>query len=163
MSYLIDTNVVSELATAKPHAAVQAWFAKTPDVALFLSALVLGEIRRGVQKLLGAEDAQRRERLRAWLEHYLREWFGKRILPIGPDVADYWGRLLAQAGRPVPAIDSLLAATALHHGLRLVTRNPCDLITRAWKSSTRRRRRPAETAAWRLSRTSEDSADPAPL
>ena len=63
---------------------------------------------------------------RLWLEHDLRDWFEPRILPIGPDVADQWGRLLAQVGRPVPAIDRLLAATALHHDLRLVTRNSRD-------------------------------------
>ena len=126
MSYLIDSNVISELARPKPDATVLAWFANTPDDALFLSALTLGEIRKGVEKLSGAEDAQRREKLRLWLEHDLRDWFGRRILPIGPEVADHWGRLLAQAGRPVPAIDSLLAATALHHDLRLVTRNTRD-------------------------------------
>ena len=126
MSYLIDTNVISELVRPKPDAAVLDWFASTPDEALFLSALTLGEIRRGVEKLTRPEDSQRREKLRLWLEHDLRDWFGPRILPIGPDVADHWGRLLAQAGRPVPAIDSLLAATALHHDLRLVTRNTRD-------------------------------------
>ena len=121
MSYLIDTNVISELVRPKPDAAVLDWFAHTPDEALFLSALTLGEIRKSVEKVL---EPQRREKLRLWLEHDLRDWFGPRILPIGPDVADHWGRLLAQAGRPVPAIDSLLAATALHHDLRLVTRRP---------------------------------------
>ena len=126
MSYLIDTNVISELARAKPDAAVLDWFANTPDEALFLSALTLGEIRKDVEKLSTPEDTTRRERLRLWLEHDLRDWFGPRILPIGPDVADHWGRLLAQVGRPVLAIDSLLAATALHHGLRLVTRNTHD-------------------------------------
>ncbi|MFZ3140113.1 type II toxin-antitoxin system VapC family toxin [Polaromonas sp.] len=123
MSYLIDTNVISELVRAKPDAAVLDWFANTPDEALFLSVLTLGEIRKGVEKLA---DLHRREKLRVWLEHDLRDWFGPRILPVGPDVADHWGRLLAQAGRPVPAIDSLLAATALHHDLRLVTRNIRD-------------------------------------
>ncbi len=126
MSYLIDTNVISELVRAKPDAAVLDWFANIPDEALFLSVLTLGEIRKGVEKLASPEDTARRERLRLWLEHDLRDWFGPRILPIGPDVADHWGRLLAQAGRPVPAIDSLLAATALHHDLRLVTRNIRD-------------------------------------
>ena len=123
MSYLIDNNVLSELARPKPDAAVLRWFTNTPDEALFLSALTLGEIRKGVEKLA---DIQRREKLRLWLEHDVRDWFGSRILPIGPDVADHWGRLLAQVGRPVPAIVSLLAATALHHGLRLVTRNTRD-------------------------------------
>ena len=123
MSYLIATCVISELVRPKPDAAVLDWFANTPDEALFLSVLTLGEIRKGVEKL---PEPQRREKLRIWLEHDLRDWFGPRILPIGPDVADHWGRLLAQAGRPVPAIDSLLAATALHHDLRLVTRNTKD-------------------------------------
>ena len=126
MSYLIDTNVIFELVRAKPDAAVLDWFANTPDEALFLSVLTLGEIRKGVEKLTSPEDTARRERLRLWLEHDLRDWFGPRILPIGPDVADHWGRLIAQASRPVPAIDSLLAATALHHDLRLVTRNTRD-------------------------------------
>lgn len=123
MSYLIDTNVLSELVRAKPDAAVLHWFSNTPDDALFLSALTLGEIRKGVEKMA---DIKRREKLRLWLEHDLRDWFGARILPVGPEVADHWGRLLAQVGRPVPAIDSLLAATALHHDLRLVTRNIKD-------------------------------------
>jgi toxin FitB len=123
VSCLIDTNVISELVRARPDAALLDWFANTPDEALFLSALKLGKIRKGVEKLA---DPQRREKLRIWLEHDLRDWFGPRILPIGPDVADHWGRLLVQAGRPVPAIDSLLAATALHHNLRLVTRNTKD-------------------------------------
>ena len=123
MSYLIATCVISELVRPKPDAAVLDWFANTPDEALFLSVLTLGEIRKGVEKL---PEPQRREKLRIWLEHDLRDWVGPRILPIGPDVADHWGRLLAQAGRPVPAIDSLLAATALHHDLRLVTRNTKD-------------------------------------
>ncbi|MEO8024371.1 type II toxin-antitoxin system VapC family toxin [Polaromonas sp.] len=125
MSYLIDTNVLSELVRPKPSAAVLRWFANTPDDALFLSALTLGEIRKGVEKMA---DIQRREKLRLWLEHDLRDWFGPRILPIGTAVADHWGRLLAQVGRPVPAIDSLLAATALHHDLRLVTRNTKDFV-----------------------------------
>ena len=143
MSYLIDTNVISELVRPKPDAAVLDWFASTPDEALFLSALTLGEIRRGVEKLTRPEDSQRREKLRLWLEHDLRDWFGPRILPIGPDVADHWGRLLAQAGRPVPAIDSLLAATALHHDLRLVTRNTSDFdyagleVINPWQTAAR--------------------------
>lgn len=91
-----------------------------------MSALTRGEICEGVEKRASNEDTRCREKLRLWLEHDLRDWFGPRILPIGPDVADLWGRLLAQAGRPVPAIDSLLAATALHHDLRLVTRNIRD-------------------------------------
>jgi predicted nucleic acid-binding protein len=66
--------------------------------------------------------------LRNWLEHDLRDWFGERVLGIGLEVADRWGRLVAALGRPASTIDSLLAATALHHGLRLVTRNDHDFV-----------------------------------
>jgi predicted nucleic acid-binding protein len=123
VSYLLDTNVISELVRPRPQAAVLDWFADTPNEALFLSVLTLGEIRKGVEKL---NDAPRREKLRVWLEHDLRDWFGARILPVDAAVADRWGRLLAEAGRPLPSIDSLLAATALHHELRLVSRNARD-------------------------------------
>jgi toxin FitB len=64
--------------------------------------------------------------LRLWLEHELPAWFEGRVLAVDLPVADRWSRLLAEVGRPVPTIDSLLAATALHHELRLVTRNSVD-------------------------------------
>ena len=123
MSYLLDTNVISELVKPKPDKNVLKWFSHVPDDALYLSVLTLGEIRKGVERI---SNSSRREKLRLWLEHDLRGWFGPRILPVGPDVADRWGRLLANVGRPVPSIDSLLAATALHHELRLVSRNVKD-------------------------------------
>lgn len=123
MSYLLDTNVISELVRPKPDKNVLKWFGHMPDEALYLSVLTLGEIRKGVERL---SDSSRREKLRLWLEHDLRNWFGSRILPIGLEVADRSGRLLADTGRPVPSIDSLLAATALHHELRLVSRNVKD-------------------------------------
>ena len=120
MSYLLDTNVVSELVRVKPNNKVVKWFETVPDEALHLSVLSLGEVRKGVEKL---KASRRRERLRVWLEQELVEWFGPRLLPVDHAVANRWGILLARIERPVPAIDSLLAATALHHGLRLVTRN----------------------------------------
>ena len=120
MSYLIDTNVVSELARKSPAPVVPDWFNKTPDEALHLSVLTLGEIRKGIENL---EASPRRETLRVWLEQELADWFSGRLLPIDRGVAVRWGTLLARAGRPLPAIDSLLAATALHHNLRMVTRN----------------------------------------
>ena len=125
MSYLLDTNVVSELVRQKPSPDVVAWFDKTPDDALHLSVLSLGEIRKSVENL---KASPRREQLRVWLERELPDWFGDRLLPVDRGVADCWGRLLARAGRPVPTIDSLLAATALHHELRLVTRNVDDFL-----------------------------------
>lgn len=123
MSYLLDTNVVSELARRKPSARVVEWFGRTPDRALHLSVLTLGEIRKGVELLA---PGSRRERLRVWLKQDLPDWFADRLLPLDVLVADRWGRLLAEIGRPVAAIDSLLAATALHHELRFVTRNTGD-------------------------------------
>ena len=125
MSYLVDTNVVAELARREPNPRVTAWFRDVPDPALHISVLTLGELRKGVESL---SDGRRKERLRVWLENDLAEWFGDRLLPVSAGVADRWGRLLAQAGRPMPAIDSLLAATALHHGLRVVTRNEKDFV-----------------------------------
>lgn len=123
MSYLLDTNIISELVRAKPAKAVLAWFDEVPSEALHISVLTLGEIRKGIEQM---EEGARREKLRMWLEHDLVTWFDQRVLPIDVAVADRWGRLVAQIGRPVPSIDSLLAATALHHELRLVTRNVKD-------------------------------------
>lgn len=123
MSYLIDTNVISELSRPKPAQVVVDWFEEVADEALHLSVLTLGELRRGVERL---PAGKRRERLRYWLEHELPEWFGNRLLPVDAAVADAWGRLQATAERTLPAIDSLLAATAVHHHLRLVTRNTSD-------------------------------------
>ncbi len=123
MSYLLDTNVISELVRTTPDERVLAWFREVPDEALHVSVLTLGEIRRGVERLAAGT---RREKLRVWLETDLPGWFGDRVLAIDAAVADRWGRLLSAAKRPVPAIDSLLAATALHHELRLVTRNTAD-------------------------------------
>lgn len=125
MSYLLDTNIISELARRQPSRQLIEWFQDVPDHALHLSVLTLGEIRKGVEVLPGG---RRKERLRVWLEQELPTWFGDRFLPVTKEVADRWGRLLAEAGRPVPAIDGLLAATALHHSLRLVTRNEGDFV-----------------------------------
>ncbi len=123
MSYLLDTNVVSELARARPEPRVLSWFAGVADEALYLSVLTLGELRNGVESM---PRGARRERLRNWLEHDLPGWFDDRLLPVDAAIADRWGRLTASAGRHLPAIDSLLAATALQHDLRVVTRNASD-------------------------------------
>ena len=123
MSYLLDTNVISELVRAQPSETVVRWFQGVPDQALHLSVLTLGEIRKGVERL-GA--GPRREKLRVWLETELLDWFEDRVLSVDAGVADRWGRLLCEVARPVPAVDSLLAATALHHELRLATRHAAD-------------------------------------
>jgi hypothetical protein len=121
--FLLDTNVLSELVRRKPNAGVLRWFESAPEEALFLSVLTLGELRCGIE---GVKDGSRREKLRVWLERDLPERFSERLLSITPAVADRWGRLVAEVGRSVPAVDSLLAATALTHGLRIVTRNVRD-------------------------------------
>jgi len=123
VSYLLDTNVISETVRRSPDKAVIAWLKGIPGEALYVSVLTLGEVRKGIE---GLKDHQRREKLRVWLEHDLPDWFEDRVLTIDMPVADRWGRLLASAGRPLPTIDSLLAATALHYELRLVTRNTKD-------------------------------------
>ena len=123
MSYLVDTNVLSELRRRAPSAAVVDWFAQRPATTLYLSVLTLGEIRKGVDPL---PDDERKLKLLDWLEVDLPAFFSSRILPVTATVADRGGRLIAQVGRPCPAIDSLLAATAVTHGLKLVTRNTRD-------------------------------------
>ena len=123
MSYLLDTNIVSETVRRNPNRALIAWLDQVPGEALFVSVLTLGEIRKGIEAL---SDKRRREKLRLWLEYELPAWFEGRVLPVDLSVADRWGRLFAEVGRPVPTIESLLAATALHHELRLVTRNTGD-------------------------------------
>jgi predicted nucleic acid-binding protein len=87
--------------------------------------LTLGEIRKGIELL---SDARRQLALRDWLDVDLPAFFTGRVLPIDGAVADRWGRIVAAAGRSVPAVDSLLAATAVTHGLILVTRNVKDFI-----------------------------------
>jgi hypothetical protein len=123
MSYLLDTNVVSETIRRRQNDLVIKWLKAVPPEALFVSVLTLGKIRRGIE---GLTDQRRKEKLRLWLEHELPAWFEGRVLTIDLAIADRWGRLLAEVGRLVPTVDSLLAATALHHDLRLVTRNAKD-------------------------------------
>ena len=124
MSYLIDTNVLSELRRKAPDEHVARWFSGRPAGTLYLSVLTLGEIRKGIERLA---DLPRRLALLDWLETKLPAFFAARILSIDAAVADRWGRMVARAGRPLPAVDSLLAATAAQHGLIFVTRNLRDV------------------------------------
>ncbi|MEK7245303.1 MAG: type II toxin-antitoxin system VapC family toxin [Pseudomonadota bacterium] len=123
MSYLIDTCALSEIVKPKANRRVIDWFEATPQEALFVSALTLGEIRKGVE---GLSDGRRRTHIAAWLEVELPAWFEDRVLPVDAAVADEWGRLLARTRRTVSAVDSLIAATALRHRLTIVTRNVSD-------------------------------------
>ena len=123
MSYLIDTNAISELVRARPDRHVTEWFNRVAPESLHISVLTLGELRKGVEAL---PSGARKDRVGAWLDTEMPEWFEDRVLPIDADVADIWGRLLGQIGCPVAAVDSLIAATALKHRLRVVTRNVGD-------------------------------------
>ncbi len=123
MPWLIGTNALSELKKRKPHAGVARWFAEHPSGSLHLSVLTLGELRKGIHAM---PEGERKDRFSAWLETEVPDYFAGRILAVDTRVADRWGRLCAEVGRPLPAIDSLLAATALVHGLTLVTRNLAD-------------------------------------
>ena len=123
MSYLVDTNAISELVRARPDRRVVEWFDGVAPDMLNVSVLTLGELRKGVELL---PASIRKDRIGAWLETELPAWFEGRVLPIDADVADVWGRLLGRIGRPVAAVDSLIAATALKHRLRVVTRNVGD-------------------------------------
>jgi len=123
MSYLIDTNVISELAKTQPNKQVVSWFGSISNHELYLSVITLGEIRKGIAKI---SDDKKREKIRMWLDHELLQWFGERILPIDQHVANKWGVLQASVSRTLSAIDSLIAATAMHSDLILVTRNIKD-------------------------------------
>lgn len=124
MSYLIDTNVLSELRKKRATPEVVQWFESIKPESLYISALTLGEIKKGLDLV---ESPKQRALLRDWLEIKLPSYFQGRILPIDEAVATHWGAMLAALNQPRPAIDSLLAATAAFHGLVFVTRNTKDI------------------------------------
>lgn len=123
MNYLLDINVLSELRRKSPAENVLKWFAQRPSTTMYLSVLTLGEIRKGLAKV---QETARSDALSNWLEADVPTFFAGRILSVDANVADRWGRLQAELGRPLPAVDSLLAATALVHNLTVVTRNVKD-------------------------------------
>jgi toxin FitB len=124
VSYLLDTNVVSEVRKGnRAHKAVMKWFSEVSDDDLHISVLVLGELRQGVERLR-ARDTASADRLDRWLRRLAEDYEGK-ILVVDEPVAQAWGRL--NVPDPLPAIDGLLAATALVHDLTLVTRNTRDV------------------------------------
>jgi len=124
--FLLDTNCISEVVAAKPDARVLAWLEAVDEGLLYLSVLTLGEIRKGVAML---SQSKRRSQLETWLEVELRARFSGRILAIDAGIADRWGLLAAEAkskGRALSVVDGLLAATAIHHNLTIVSRNLQD-------------------------------------
>ncbi len=126
MKWLLDTCVLSELSRKRPDPNVMTWMESVQDDLLFISVLTVGELRKGIA---ANQDAARRESLQRWLESDVLEAFSGAILPIDREIAERWGILCGEAersGRTRPAIDALLAATALVHGLTVATRNVGD-------------------------------------
>lgn len=127
--FLLDTNCISELVRVRPEPRVMEWMDAADEGLLYLSVLTLGEIRKGLAALA---QGRRRTRLETWLEVELRARFSGRVLPIDEEVADRWGLLAAQARRKgiaLPVVDGLLAATALHYNLTVVSRNSSDFTS----------------------------------
>lgn len=124
VNYLLDTNVISEIRKGERcDANVAKWYASVDDGCVYLSVLLLGEIRKGIEQLR-AKDPVRARELETW-SSILSDRFADRVLPIDRGIADQWGRM--SSGRRVPAIDALLAATAKIHRMTLVTRNVSDV------------------------------------
>jgi len=126
VNYLLDTCFLSELYRRPPNPGVAWWVEQVDEQRLFIPALALGEIQKGVAKL---DEGRKKTRIQTWLDQYLRPRFAGRILPIDEEVALEWGVLLGAAernGRPRPVIDSLISATAIVRGMTLVTRNVRD-------------------------------------
>jgi len=141
MTYLLDTCLVSELVSPKPHPSVVQWMRSQDYAKLYLSVVTMGEIAKGICKLV---PSKRKQRLQRWLDEDLAHQFSGRILGFDIQTMRLWGNLvgqLEQEGRPLPVLDSLIAATALEHSLSLVTRNESDFagttvtIVNPWVSS----------------------------
>jgi len=126
MSFLLDTNAVSEWTKPRPNPGLIAWMEATDEDRVFISVITLAELRYGVERLaMGA----RRRRLEAWLGHEVPLRFEGRILPVDANIAEAWGKTVSRsdaAGRPMSAMDAFLAATAEFHHLTLVTRDVSD-------------------------------------
>jgi toxin FitB len=135
--YLLDTNCISEVLKPKPDPLVLKWFDEADESTLYLSVLTLGEIRNGVAAL---PESKRKLNLEAWIEFDLRARFAGKILPIDEPIAELWGAMAAEAkrrGKPMAVIDGLIAATAIHYNLTVVSRNATDFppakVFNPWK------------------------------
>jgi predicted nucleic acid-binding protein len=127
MSYLIDTCCISELVKKKPNSNVVKWFNDHDELTMFLSVITFGELRKGIEKL---PDSSKKKELNRWVKEDLKHRFKNRILSINLEEVNKWGEILAiaeKSGNPLPAIDSLIAATAQVHDLSVVTRNTQDM------------------------------------
>jgi predicted nucleic acid-binding protein len=127
MKYLLDTCVISEIIRPKPSKKVTNWIKNEDESNFFISVLTIGELHKGIEKLA---DSKRKRELHNWVENDLNERFWNRIIDIDMQTAMIWGRIQGIAesiGRPMPAIDSLIAATGITHNLAVATRNTTDM------------------------------------
>ncbi len=128
MSFLIDTNVVSELIKGSPNRGVVQWVNSVDEDRIYLSVVTIAEIRNGIERLT---DGSKRRQLESWLTMDVSLRFDNRILPIDYEVASEWGSVIAERqeqGRPIGVMDGFIVATARVHRLTLVTRNTSDFF-----------------------------------
>jgi len=139
MKYLLDTCVISELVAKQPNSHVLEWIDSVDPDGVYLSVITIGEITKGIEKL---PNSKRRQELNDWLENELLIRFQENLIDLNANILIKWGQLNARLeinGQKMPAIDSLIAATALEQGLVLVTRNEADFagtgveIVNPWK------------------------------
>jgi len=127
MKYLLDTCVISEIIKPKPNENVISWLTGQDESELFLSVLTFGEIEKGIEK---APDKVRKKKLKLWVEEDLKQRFEGKILPVNLEVSTQWGTLQGiaeKAGKPMPALDGLIAVSGLVNNCIVVTRNTSDM------------------------------------
>ena len=139
MKYLLDTCVVSELVAKQPNPRVLEWIDSVDQDGVYLSVITIGELTKGIEKL---PNSKRKQELSDWMENELLVRFQDKVIALGVDILVHWGTMVARLeakGRTLPAMDSLIAASALEKGLTLVTRNEADFdgtgveIVNSWK------------------------------
>ena len=127
MTFLLDTCVISEVIKPRPTESVVQWLSSQDEIGLYLSVITIGEIRKGIERL---GEGEKKRDLSRWVDQDLSLRFSGRIIDIDRQVAERWGSISARAdlgGKRLPVVDGLIAATALEHGLTLVTRNTDDM------------------------------------
>jgi predicted nucleic acid-binding protein len=127
MKYLLDTCVISELIKKNPNKQVVKWISGTTETNLFISVLTIGELHKGIEKL---PESRKKEKLHKWVNCDLKERFKDRIINFDLQTATIWGKIQARsesAGKALPAIDGMIAATGIANDLIIVTRNTSDM------------------------------------
>ena len=127
MKYLLDTCLISELAKSEPNKKVVDWVLSENETNFYVSVLTFGKLHKGIEKL---PESKKKEQLRIWIENELKNRFRNRIIGIDMRVSITWGKIQCIAekkGKPMPAIDSLIAASGIVHNMIVVTRNASDM------------------------------------